>query len=175
MKKLFLISMVLLASSTFVSCGNKSADGEQAADSTATAQVAEDGNKFEGKNFSLVYPKDFEETYASDESLNAECKGEKTCHLDATYNDMGPALSELETYATNWKGMKEANGCKIVNQDIKDKVLTIKSTKDDETEIHYVVMKEDKIGVAGSLKFKTADEATYEPVLQGIIKSISFK
>ncbi|MBR6374901.1 MAG: hypothetical protein IKR91_01525 [Alloprevotella sp.] len=47
--------------------------------------------------------------------------------------------------------------------------------KDGETEIHFVVMKEDRIGISGSLKFKSEKLADYEPVVKSIMNSIKFK
>lgn len=168
--------MALATMFALSSCGNKAvADNVKAEENAEAEKIADDGTTFDGKNFSLVYPKEFAETYSSDDVVNAEDKSGGDCKLDATYNDMGPTLSELKIYAENWTAMKKADDCNVEKPVIDGKVLTIKSVEDDETEIHFVVMKEDRIGIAGSLKFKSEDEAKYEPVVRSIIKSIKFK
>ena len=170
MKKLFFFAFTMVMAIAFTSCGNKggeAANGENA----EAAEVIKDGNKFEGKNFSLVYPKEWKESIASEETINASADGDVS--FDATYNDMGPAVAELATYATNWKGMKQ--NAQVEEPVINEKVLTIKAVEGDKEEIHFVVMKEDKIGIAGSLKFPAAKEADFKPLLESIIKSVEFK
>lgn len=176
MKKAGISIFALATVFAFAACGNKaSADNAATPETQQAAEAVADGTTFEGKNFSLVYPKELTETYASETTVNAEDKSENYCHLDATFNEMGPALSELSLYANNWVAMKEADGCKLNKPAIDGKVLTIKAVKNDETELHFVVMKEDRIGVAGSLKFKSENDAKYEPVLRSIIASVKFK
>lgn len=172
MKKFSFFAVFALAALLTVACGSKGQEATAEGGAEA-AEAVQDGNKFEGQNFTLVYPKEWKETFASEGTLNAS--SEDGVSLDATYNDMGPAVSELNVYANNWKGMKEASGATVEAPDIEGSVLTIKSVADGKTEMHFVVMKEDKIGVAGSLKFPEGKEADFEPVLQSIIKSVAFK
>lgn len=167
MKKFLLFAAVALA---ITACGNKGGEAAAGAEEPAAAAI-EDGNKFDGAKFSLVYPKEWKETFASEETINASAEG--GVDFNATYNDMGPAVAELAIYATNWKGMKQ--NATVEEPVINDKVLTIKAVEGDNVEMHFVVMKEDKIGVTGSVKFPKDKEAEFEPVVQGIIKSVAFK
>lgn len=174
MKSICLTIFAAALAMTVSACGNK----VQTTEAPQTAQAADtikDGTTYEGKNYSLVYPKELKETYADEEIINAEDQSDNYCHLDATYNDYGPTLDQLKLYATNWVGMKEAEGCSVDKPAIDGKNITIKAVKDGETEIHFVVMKEDRIGISGSLKFKSEKLADYEPVVKSIMNSIKFK
>lgn len=163
-----------------VACGNKTTANAQNTDTTAAKQateVIEDGKTYDGAKFSLVYPKELNETWASDEIFNASIQDDEYCFLDATYNDFGPTTSELKTYAENWTYMKKMDNCKVDAPSINGKVLTIRSVSEEKgrTEIHFVVMKEDRICISGSLTFDSDKEAKYLPIAQSVIKSIKFK
>ena len=155
-------------------CGNKSAapaEGDNGKDAPATEVK---GTKFEGANFTLTYPEALKETYSSDEMINAGNE-DGSIALDATYNDMGPAISELKTYLDNYASvlMKDA---KMEDSNIDGKTLTAKFVKEDgSVNMHFVVMKEDKIGVSGSLKCNKDKEEEAKGYVDSIIKSITFK
>lgn len=180
MKAKTLNIMLIAAALTFSACGNKNEANAQNSDSTAIEQAADvikDGKTFEGDHFTLVYPKELEETFSTGELLNAQLKGDEYCFLDATYNDFGPNLDQLGIYAENLTSMRESSGCKVDKPNIDGKVLTIRIVSEEKgrTEIHFVVMKEDRIGISGSLTFDSDKEAKYLPIAQSIVKSIKFK
>ena len=161
MKKSVLMAIAAFAM-IFTACGNKSAapaEGDNDKDAPATEVK---GTKFEGANFALTYPEALKETYSSDEMINAG-------------NDMGPAISELKTYLDNYASvlMKDA---KMEDSNIDGKTLTAKFVKEDgSVNMHFVVMKEDKIGVSGSLKCNKDKEEEAKGYVDSIIKSITFK
>ena len=180
MKNICKATLAFIALAVFSACGNKSAANAQNTDTTATKQaseVIEDGKTYDRAKFSLVYPKELNETWASDEIFNASMQGDEYCFLDATYNDFGPTTSELKTYAENWTYMKNKDDCKVDAPSINGKVLTIRSVSEEKgrTEIHFVVLKEDRICISGSLTFDSDKEAKYLPIAQSVIKSIKFK
>lgn len=177
MKK-FQLFLFICAALGLSACNGKTDNNttnESNADNEQVAEALADGNTFEGANFSLVYPKELTETYSSETMFNADDKSGNYCHIDATWNDSGATISQLPEYSKNWKGMKEKDGCTVDEPVINDKILTIKAVKDGKVELHFVVMKEDRLGVTGSLKFDAGKESQYEPVLKSIIASVKFK
>lgn len=175
MRKLFLMTLAL-CSLTLFSCKND--NGQQNGDNNAkdnnTEATAQAGNAFELANFSITLPDGWKDTYKSDGNLNAANEA-GDCTLNATYNDSGPTISQLKTYADNLSGMLKNGGETVDEAKINDKVMTIKSVKDGNVTISYAVMKEDKIGVAGSIKYPEAKAGECEKMTDTILKSITFK
>lgn len=130
--------------------------------------------KFEGTHFTLDYPESFKVTYQSTGTFNAKSEDGKV-KLDATYNDMGPTIDQLKEYANNYIGMMKNGGSTVEEPKIDGKNLTIKSVKDEIVNMHYVVLKEDEIGVTGSLKYPENKSSECEALLKNIMNSITFK
>lgn len=141
---------------------------------TATADPLAEAVTFEADHFTITYPATMKQTYASRGTVNAKAE-DGSCKLDATYNDMGPKLDQLKTYAGNYVGMMKNGGSTVDEPKIDGKMITIRSVKDDEVNLHFVVMKEDEIGVSGSLKCNKDKETECQQVLQAMMSSITFK
>lgn len=171
MKKIFVFTLMAAAMLGLSACGNKTGEGNEGG-TEAVETIT--GITYDGAKFSITYPEGWKETWASEETLNASSE-DGTVKLDATFNDMGPALSELGTYAENWTGMMENQGSTVEKPKIDGKLLTIRSIKDGEVNYHFVIMKEDKIGIAGSLKYPEAQAAEWDGKVAAIAKSVAFK
>lgn len=172
MKKL---SILLIAAATLslTSCGGgKDAPQQDAASQEAAQAAVQDGVKYEGDNYTITYPKGWQETSGFGDMLNA-MSADGEMKLIANYQEDGPAISELSTYATNLKAFHQ-NG-KLEEPVFNDKVMTMKAVDEGNVEIHFAVMKEDKKGVIGSLKFPEAKSSDADAILQGILGSIVFK
>ena len=159
----------------FTACDTKTenANNETTTDNTETTEEVK-GTTYEGEKFTLVYPESFKETYKSEEMVNASSE-DGAIKLDATFNDMGPTLDQLKVYAENYSGMMKSQGATVEEPNIDGNNLTIKSIKDGEVNMHFVVMKEDKIGVSGSLKYPEDKAGECEPMIKNIMSSIKFK
>jgi len=180
MKKKVLLAIAAFAM-IFAACGNKNAapaESEAANEATEAAEAPEvevKGTKFEGAKFTLTYPEALKETFASEETLNARNE-DSSIALDATFNDMGPAVAELKTYLDNYTSMMKNMDANLEDSKIDGKILTAKYVKENgDANLHFVVMKEDKIGVSGSLKFSKDKAEEAKGYIDSIIKSIQFK
>ena len=174
MKKNFLMAVAAFAM-ILAACGNKSAAPAEGENDKDAPETEVKGTKFEGAKFTLVYPEALKETFASEETLNARNE-DSSIALDATYNDMGPAVAELKTYLDNYTSMMKNMDATLEDSKIDGKTLTAKFVKENgDANLHFCVMKEDKIGVAGSLKFSKEKAEEAKGYIDSIIKSIEFK
>lgn len=183
MKKKVLLAIAAFAM-IFAACGNKNAapaeseaanEANEATEAAEAPEVEVKGTKFEGAKFTLTYPEALKETFASEETLNARNE-DSSIALDATFNDMGPAVAELKTYLDNYTSMMKNMDANLEDSKIDGKILTAKYVKENgDANLHFVVMKEDKIGVSGSLKFSKDKAEEAKGYIDSIIKSIQFK
>lgn len=176
MKKLLFLGLAI-AAMTLTSCGKKDNTGKEKSVEKAEEVKSSDLTTYEGENYSIGYPKTMKETAnLRGITINAATE-DGSCRFDATYNDHGPAISELEKHAENYPYMIKSldKDATIDKANIKGKTLTIKSVSKGEVNMHFVVMKEDKIGISGSLKCKEDKAAEYEKYLKPIMNSIKFK
>lgn len=173
MKKLFLMFSLVVMALTFAACpSGTTSEGDKPA--TDGDQTEVKGTVVDLANFSVTLPEGWKEGYKSETNLNAANEAGDV-DFSATYNDMGPTLDQLKTYGDNLVAMVKGQGETPEEPKIDDKVLTLKSVKDGKINISYAVMKEDKIGVAGSIKFPEAKAAECEPIVDQLLKGIAFK
>ena len=172
MKKLFLL-MVAAMAMTFVSCDDK-AKGGDGSDSTGNEAVAEmtDGNTFEGANFTMVYPKEWKETYKSDDCINAGVEG---VSMDATFNDYPCKPADFEQYYKNFTGMSMNKDYQFEEAKIDGNIMTFKGVNGDKAATNFVVFIEDKAGVAGKVEYPVAKAAEIEKAIMPMLKSIKKK
>ena len=175
MKKLFFLGLAL-AAMTLTSCGKKDATGEAKSEEKTEETTPANFTVSESEKFSIAYPDIMKETLNRGNVVNASSE-DGSCRIDATFNDHGPAISELNKYAENYPYMIKSldKDATIEKANIQGNVLTIKSISEGEVNLHFVVMKEDKIGIAGSLKCKEDKISEYEKYLKPIMNSIKFK
>lgn len=168
MKKLAMIALAAVATFAATSCGGE----EKKANDEAAAAAVQDGNKFETEKYSITYPKEWKETSTFQNTINAE-SADGEMKLIANCDDGGPTIAQLGEYANNLKAFHQSG--KVEDPVINDKTMTMKAVDPDKVEIHFAVMKEDKVGVIGSIKCPEAKAGEAETILQGIMNSIQFK
>lgn len=169
------ISLLLIAAATFAftSCGgNKEGATQDPAQEAAAQEAVKDGVNFEGEHYTLTYPKGWQETSAFGDVLNVQSEDGEMKFI-ANFDDGGPTIAQLGEYATNLKAFHQ-NG-KMEEPVINDKVLTVKAVDEGNVEIHFAIMKEDKVGLIGSIKAPEAKAADAETALKGIMGSVAFK
>lgn len=170
MKKLFLLMMAVCAM-TLVSCGDKAKSGNN--ESAEEAAALTEGNVFDGKSYTLTYPKEWKETYKSDDNLNASLDDVR---FDATFSDMPCKPEDFNQFVENTKAMKTFyEGYTWEDAKIDGDILTFKGVKDDMAETKYVVYLGEKAGVAGSFKYPVAKAQDVEAQIMPILKSMKKK
>ena len=174
MKKIFFM-MLAVCSLTFMSCKTDNGENKaEGADSQENTEQVANGTVIECANFTVALPEGWKDTYKSDTNVNASNE-EGDCTFNATYNDGGPTIDQLKTYADNLAGMKKNEGGTVDEPKIDGKVMTMKSVKDGKVTMSYATMKEDKIAVAGSFEYPEAKAAEAEKLFNTVLKSITFK
>lgn len=176
MKKLFLIAAVALSMS-LVACsgGNKENSASKSAESAQSVEEIKDGNTYEAKSYTLSYPKDWKETFATDDILNVKSADESML-FSINYDPEGPKADELK---------EKADFAKLVNRDqykevgepkITDNFVTLRRvTNEGEVELSYTKVFEGTKCIMGAMKAPADKEAEAEKILMGIINSVKLK
>lgn len=167
MKKLFLLMMAVCAM-TLVSCGDKAKSGESAEEVAALT----DGNAFDGKSYTFTYPKEWKETYKSDDNLNA---GIDDIQFDATFSDYPCKPEDFNKFVENLEGMEMFKDFKWEDAKINGDILTFKGVNGDNVENKFVVYLGEKAGVAGTFKYPVAKANEVEALIMPILKSMKKK
>ncbi len=173
MKKLFLL-MVAAMAMTFVSCDNSakgSGDNDSTASGEAQAEMAE-GNTFEGANFTMMYPKEWKETYKSDATINA---GAEDVKMDATFSDYPCKPADFKQYYANFTGMSMNKDYQFEEPKIDENIMTFKGVNGDKAFTNFVVFIDDKAGVAGKVEYPVAKAEEVEKTIMPMLKSIKKK
>ncbi|MCR5151702.1 MAG: hypothetical protein K6A98_00935 [Prevotella sp.] len=180
MKKTFLMIFAAAAMTmSLAACGGGKGDaqanneGENNGENTEATSESKGGTTFQGDNFTITYPDIMKESFSTKTIINAQAD-DSSCRLDATYSDFGCRVEELKQYGDNYIGMMKNQGFTCEDPKLDGKTLIVKSTKDGEVNMHFNVMKEDKIGVTGSFTYKE-DKPELAKYFDEIIKSITFK
>lgn len=177
MKKLFFIAAVALSMS-LVACSGSNKDNSTS-DSSESAQSVEeikDGNTYEAKSYTLNYPKDWKETFSTDDILNVKSADEAMV-FSINYDAEGPTADQLK---------EKADFAKRVNTDlykevgepqiIADNFITLRRvTNEGEVELSYTKVFEGTKCIMGAMKSPADKEAKAEKILMGIINSVKLK
>ena len=189
MKNKFLFAVVAAASLT-AACGgaNNNAANNNAAAGTETTTTASSANEavvpvdpsakldqtFENDKFSVSYPSVLKakemmgsDFYVTDDSGLATISG--------TYNTEGPTLDQFKDLAENMAVAIKAAGDVPEAPIVKGKTYVIKCDAGTLTKWNYCVMKEDKIGLMGSIEYPKDEAADYEKYVGAVLQSIKFK
>lgn len=162
---------------TLVSC-NITGNSDKASGSAAPSdeeQVAEaqDGNTFEGANFTMVVPKLLsKEGHKSDKTINASSE-DNLVKMDATFSDTPCKPEDFTKYADNLKLLKKEYTAD--NPKIDGNFMTVKYVKGEEAETNFIAFLDEKGGVAGSFKYPIAKAAEVEALIMPMLKSIKKK
>lgn len=173
MKKILFLVMAV-AAMTFTSCDGTQKDGAQSGAASQEQTDAQELNQYEGKSFTVGYPKAWKESYAGEDMLNAGSE-DNTINLDITFNGSGPSADQLKQAADNFAGMKKNNGATVDEPKIEGNVLKLRSVKDGEVDQFFIVVLDGTKGVSGSVKFKEDKAAEAEAALNAILGSVKLK
>lgn len=180
MKNRFLFAVVAAASLT-AACGgaNNNATSNNGGASANEAIVAVDQSAkldktFEHEKFTVGYPSILKaqdmggsDFYVSDDSGLVTMSG--------TYNTEGATLDQLKELAENMAAAAKAMGDTPEAPIVKGKAYVIKCASGESTKWNYCVMKEDKIGLMGSIEYPKDEAAEYEKYVGAVLQSIKFK
>ena len=175
MKKIFLIALAASLMSV-VSCGGgsdaKADEKGEAAQTEATAQS--DFVDVDNGEFSFSHPKALKATLTTSRVINMKTD-DKKASLDMTLGKLGPAVEELNHYATVNEDKKKNAGEEVDKPIVEGNVLKIRSVKDGVITQFFVIAHDGKRSITGELKYDQSLAGEYDAYLDPIIKSYKFK
>ena len=176
MKKLFLIAAFTLSMS-LVACsgGNKDNSSSESAESAQSVEEIKDGNTYEGKSYTISYPKDWKETFSSEDVLNVKSADESMV-FSINFDAEGPAVDELKEQADFAKKVNTDQYKEVGEPKVEDNFLTLRRvTNDGEVELSYTKVLEGTKCIMGAIKCPAEKEAEAEKILMSIIASVKMK
>ena len=143
---------------------------------------------FTCEHFTVTLPDGFEETWNSNDVLNAKVDADDVL-FTATYSDESPDANELEHYADNMEWMvKSREGGKVLSRTIEGNQIIIVSSyynewedEDGETHVdsqidqHYLLLFPNEVCLIGKLGYPQDKAEVYDGMLPDIIKSFQLK
>ena len=170
MKKFFVLTLAAVAM-LFASCGGGSNSG-----SSNNVEPLKEGVKFECDHYSVMLPTGMKESWKSGDLLNAQSE-DGSVFFTANYYTGGPTKSQLKVTGEGLVGMVHGlnQEAKCEEPKVDGNMVTLKSIADGKVRLDYTYLKEDRIGVTGSLQFPEEDAAQWEEKFLPILKSIVFK
>lgn len=177
MKKLFLIAAVALSMS-LVACSGDNKDNSTS-DSSESAQSVEeikDGNTFDAKSYTISYPKDWKETFSTEDVLNVKSTDEAMT-FSINFDAEGPTADQLKDKAefakmVNRDQYKEVGEPKIISENF---ITLRRVTNEGEVELSYTKVLDGTKCIMGAMKSPADKEAEAEKILMGIINSVKMK
>ncbi len=171
MKKLFLIAVAAL-SLGLVSCGG----GEGKASGEAQkAEAITDGNTFEGKNYTVTYPKDWKETMTMDDVLNAK-SADDAIEFSINFAEDGPTADQLKTTGDGVKMMNKDDYKEIGEPKVDGNKLIVRRVNNEgKIDTWFNLVLDGKKGVVGTIKAPADKEAEAEKALESILASVKMK
>lgn len=176
MKKLFLIAAVALSMS-LVACsgGNKDNSSSESTESAQSVEEIKDGNTYEGKSYTISYPKDWKETFSSEDVLNVKSADESMA-FSINFDAEGPAVDELKEQADFGKKVNRDQYKEVGEPKIEDNFMTLRRVNNEgEVELSYTKVLEGTKCIMGSIKCPTDKETEAEKILMSIIASVKIK
>ena len=191
MKKI-LMAIVTATSLLLMSCGggnNNASSNGAATESSNTSASKSTTNEpvlpvdasakldktFENSTYSLQYPSALspKEAYGEYDCEIQDASGYVT--ISGTWNTDGVNLDGLAELAANMVASVRATDMTPEAPIVKGNKYVIKASDENMVEYNYCVMKEDKVGLMGSIGFPKDKAAEYEKYVGAIINSIKFK
>ena len=176
MKNFFLIAAVALSMGLVACSGNKDNITRDSSESAQSVEEIKDGNTFEAKSYTISYPKDWKETFSTDDILNVK-SADETMLFSINYDAEGPTADQLKGKAdfakrVNTDLYKEEDEPKI----IADNFITLRRvTNEGEVELSYTKVFEGTKCIMGAMKSPANKEAEAENILMSIINSVKLK
>lgn len=176
MKKLFLIAAFALSMS-LVACsgGNKDNRSSESAESAQSVEEIKDGNTYECKSYTISYPKDWKETFSSEDILNVKSADESMV-FSINFVADGPTVDDLKNQADFAKKVNTDQYKEVGEPKVEDNFLTLRRvTNDGEVELSYTKVLEGTKCIMGAIKCPADKEAEAEKILMSIIASVKMK
>lgn len=167
MKRFFFMAAAALM---FAACG-----GDKGG-STENVEPIKDGVTMESENFTIMVPQGMVESWNSMGTINATAE-DGAVRLAISFMEGGPTKSQLKTTGENYKAMVHAldQNATIGEPKVDGNLVTVKSTCEGKPRIDFTYLKEDRIGVCGSLVYPEESAAQWEDKLVPILKTVVFK
>lgn len=176
MKKFFFIAAVAL-SMTLVACsgGNKDNSSSESAESAQSVEEIKDGNTYEGKSYTISYPKDWKKTFSSEDLLNVK-SADESMTFSINFDAEGPSVDELKEKADFAKLVNKDDYKEVGEPKITDNFMTLRRvTNDGEVDLSYTKVLDGTKCIMGSIKCPADKEAEAEKILMSIIASVKMK
>ena len=176
MKNLFLIAAFALSMS-LVACsgGNKDNSSSESAESAQSVEEIKDGNTYECKSYTISYPKDWKETFSSEDILNVKSADESMV-FSINFIADGPTVDDLKNQADFAKKVNTDQYKEVGEPKVEDNFLTLRRvTNDGEVELSYTKVLEGTKCIMGAIKCPADKEAEAEKILMSIIASVKMK
>ena len=180
MKKLFLIALAAMTMG-LVACnggnnGNTSTSARASNKGEAqNVEQATDGITFEGEHYTVTYPKDWKETFATGDVLNAK-SADDAISLSINFDETGPSVDQLKETGANVKLLNQQDYKEIGDPQIDGNKLVVRRvTNEGEIDFSYLLVIEGTKGVMGSVKAPADKEADAEKALNSILASVKMK
>ena len=176
MKKLFVFAIAALSMS-LVACSGGKKDNSASESSEATQSVAEikDGNTYEGKSYTVTYPKDWKESFSSEDILNVK-SADDAMLFSINFGESGPTVDQLKQTGDNMKIVNKSDYKEIGEPKINDNLLILRRvTNDGEVELSYVKVLDGTKGIMGNIKAPADKEAEAEKALMSMLASVKMK
>ncbi len=177
MKKLFFIAAVALSMS-LVACsgGNKENSASDSSKSTQSVEEIKDGNTFEAKSYTISYPKDWKETFSTDDVLNVK-SADEAMTFSINYDAEGPTADQLKDKAdfakrVNTDLYKEVDEPKVIAENF---ITLRRVTNEGEVELSFTKVLDGTKCIMGAMKSPADKEAEAEKILMSIINSVKLK
>lgn len=165
MKKLFVMAAAALF---FAACGGNGG-------SSSNVEPIKDGVTLETEKYSVMVPQGMEESFRYDNTVNATAEDGSLFAIN--FMEGGPTKSQLKTTGENYKAMVHAldQEATIGEPVVDGNVVYLKSTVDGKGRIDYTMLKEDRVGVMGSITCPQDQTDNWEKQLFPILKTVVFK
>ncbi len=175
MKKLFLIALAAMTMSLVACSGSGNASTSASAGAAQNVEEITDGITFDGKSYTVTYPKDWKETFSSEDILNAK-SADDAISLSMNFADSGPTVDQLKETGENMKILNKADYKEIGDAKIEGNELVLRRVSNDgEVDLSYAKVFEGTKGVFGSVKAPADKEAEAEKVLKSVLASAKMK
>jgi|GEM_PF-2822125 len=180
MKKLFLISLAALSMGLLACTGGNGNNTSTSASATSSGEAqnveqATDGITFEGEHYTVTYPKDWKETFATGDVLNAK-SADDAISLSINFDETGPSVDQLKETGANVKLLNQQDYKEIGDPQIDGNKLVVRRvTNEGEIDFSYLLVIEGTKGVMGSVKAPADKEADAEKALNSILASVKMK
>ena len=172
MKKLFLIAAVALSMS-LVACSGGNKDNSK--ESAQSVEEIKDGNTYEGKSYTITYPKDWKESFSSEDLLNVK-SADETMLFSINFDPEGGTVDQLKEKGDFAKLVNQKEYKEVGDPKITDNLLLLRRVKNEgEVELSYMKVLEGSKCIMGNITSPADKEAEAEKILMSLISSVKMK